>query len=62
MDTTIDDVLAVNDKKGYLLVVLDGSVKHMHQINLGWVLLTAKGLYLAKSFGGCNGQGRSLRE
>ena len=61
MDTTIDDVLTVHDKDGYLVAVSGGSVKHMHQMSFGWVLSTAKGLHLAKSFGRCNGRGSSLR-
>ena len=57
METTIDDVLTAHDKDGYLVAVSDGSIKHIHQMSFGWVLLRAKGLHLAKSFGGCNGRG-----
>ena len=48
-----------HDKDGYLVAVLDGSVKHMYQIIYGWVLSTAGGLHLAKSFGGCDDRGSS---
>ena len=61
MNITIDDVLMAHDKGGYLVAVSDGSVKHIHQMIFGWVLLTAKGLHLAKSFGQCDGRGSSLR-
>ena len=54
-------MLAAHDKDGYLVAVLDGLVKYMHQMSSGWVLLTAKGLHLAKSFGGCEGRGSSLQ-
>ena len=60
MATTIDDVLKQHDKEGYLIVVSEGSVKHMHQMSFGWVLSTAGGLYLAESFVGCDGRGCSL--
>ena len=30
-------------------------------MSFGWVLLTRKGLHLARSFGGCDGQRRSLQ-
>ena len=33
----------------------------MHQMSFGWVLATAQGIYLATSFGGCDGRGSSLR-
>ena len=33
----------------------------MHQMSFGWVLSTAGGLHLAKSFGGYDGRGSSLR-
>ena len=35
-------------------------IKHIHQVSFGWVLLTAKGSHLAKSFGGCHGRGSLL--
>ena len=60
MATTIDDVLKAHNKDGYLIAVSDGSVKHMHQMSFDWVLSTAGGLHLAKSFGRCNGRGSSL--
>ena len=60
MTTTIDDVLKAHDKDGYLIAVSDGSVKHTHQMSFGWVLSTAGGLHLAKSYGGCDGRGSSL--
>ena len=60
MDTTIEDVLKANDKDGYLIVVSDGSVKHMHQMNFEWVLSTAGGVHLATSYGGCDGRGSLL--
>ena len=56
----IDDALAAHYKDGYLVVVSNGSVKHMHQMSFGWVLSTAKRLHLVKSFGGCDGKGSSL--
>ena len=39
----------------------DGSVKHMHQMSFGWVLLTADGVHLVTSYGGCAVRGSSLR-
>ena len=54
-------MLTAHDKDEYLVAVLDGSVKHMYQMIFDWVLLTAKGLHLAKSFGGCYGRGSSLQ-
>ena len=56
MDTTIHDVLKAHDKDGHLVAVLDGSVKHMHQMSFGLVLATAGGSHLATSFGECNGR------
>ena len=61
MDTTIKDLLKANNEDGYLIAVLDGSVKHMHQMSFGWVLSTAGGVHLATSYGGCDGRGSSLR-
>ena len=61
MDTTIDDVLRVHNKEGYLIAVSDGSVRHTHQMSFGWVLVTADGVHLAKSCGGCDSRGSSLR-
>ena len=61
MDTTIDNVLSAHDKDGYLVTVLDELVKFMHPMSFGWVLLTAKGLHLAKSFDRCDGRGSSLQ-
>ena len=61
MDTTINDVLRAHDKEGYLIVVSDRSVQHTHQMSFGWVLATADGVHLAKSCGGCDGRGSSLR-
>ena len=60
IDTTINDVLRAHKDK-YVLVVSDGSVRQTHQMNFGWVLSTVGGLYLAKSCGGCDGRGSSLR-
>ena len=61
MTTIIIDVLKAHDKDGYSIAVSDGSVKYMHRMSFGWVLSTAGGLYLAKSFGGCDGRGSSLQ-
>ena len=61
MTTTIDDVLKAHHKYGYLIAVSDRSVKHMHQMSFGWVLSTAGGVHLAKSYGGCDGRGGLLR-
>ena len=61
MDTTINDVLAAHNIEGYLVAVSDGSVQYMHQIRFGWVLVSAKGQHLAKSFGVCDGRGNPLR-
>ena len=61
MATTINDVLTVHNKDGYLIAVSDGSVKHMHQMSFRWVLSTVGGLHLAKSYGGCDGRGSLLR-
>ena len=62
MATTIDDVLMVHDKDGYLITVSDVSVEHMHQMSFGWVPSTAKGLHLGKSYGGCDGRSSSLQK
>ena len=35
MDTTINNLLAVYNKEGYILAVSDGSVKYMHQVSFG---------------------------
>ena len=43
MEATIEDVLKAHDEDGYLIAVLDGSVKHIHQMSFGWVLSTADG-------------------
>mmetsp|Transcript_17495 Transcript_17495/g.17631 ORF Transcript_17495/g.17631 Transcript_17495/m.17631 type:complete len:235 (+) Transcript_17495:1-705(+) len=61
LETTINDVLKAHDKDGYLIAVSDGLVKHMYQMSFGWVLSTAGGLHLEKSYGGCNGRGSLLR-
>ena len=62
MNTTINAVPTAHDKDyGYLVAVLDKSVKHMYKMSFGWVLLTAKGIHLAKSFGGCDGRSSSLK-
>ena len=61
MEKTIEDMLKAHDKDGYLIALSDGSVKHMHQMSLGWVLSTADGVHLATSYGGCDGRGSSLR-
>ena len=45
MAKTIKDVLKAHNKDGYLIVVSDGSVKHMHQMNFGRVLSTAGGVH-----------------
>ena len=60
MATIIDDLLKAHNKDGYLIVVSDGSVKHMHQMNFGLVLSTAGGVHLATSYGECDGRGSSL--
>ena len=60
METTIDDVLKAHYKDEYLLAVSDGSVRHTHQMSFGWVLATADGKHLARSYGGCDGRGSSL--
>ena len=60
-DIMIDDVLRAHDKEGYLIAVSNGSVQHTHQMSFGWVLATADGVHLAKSCGGCDGRGSSLR-
>ena len=57
MEATIKDVLKAHDEDGYLIVVSDGSVKHMHQMSFGWVLSTADGVHLATSYGSCDGRG-----
>ena len=58
---TINDVLMVHDKDGYLIAVWEGSVKNMQQMSFGWVLSTTGGVHLVKSYGGCNGRGSSLQ-
>ena len=62
METTIDHVLKAQDKDRYLIVVSNGSVKHMHQMSFGWVLSTTGGVHLATPYGGCDSRSRSLRE
>ena len=49
LDTTIIDVLTAHNKMGYLVAVSYGSVKHMNEITLGWVLGSAKGIHFLKS-------------
>ena len=61
MVTNIEDVLRANNEDGYLIAVSDGSVKHIHQMNFGWVLSMAGGVHLATSYGGCDDRGSSLR-
>ena len=61
MDTTIEDILKANNKDRFLIAVLDGSIKHMHQISFRWVLSTAGGVHLATSYGGCDGRSSLLR-
>ena len=61
MTITVDDVLKAHDKDGYLVAVLDGSIKHMHKMSFCWVLSTARGLHLAKLFGGCNDRASLLQ-
>ena len=61
MATTIDDVLKAHNKDGYLIVISDGSVKHMHQMSFGWVLSTAGGVHLATSYSEYDDRGSSLR-
>ena len=39
----------------------DGSVQNTHEMSFGWVLATANGKHLARSYGGCDGRGSSLR-
>ena len=60
MATTIDDVLKAHNENGYLIVISNGSVKHMHQMIFGWVLSTAGGVHLTTSYDGCDGRGSSL--
>ena len=55
MEATNEDVLKAHDEDGYLIVVSDGSVKHMYQMSFGWVLSTADGVHLATLYGGCDG-------
>ena len=54
-------MLKAHNKDEYLVAVLDRSVKHVHQMSCGWVLLTVRGLYLAKPSGGCDDRGISLQ-
>ena len=61
MDITINNVLRAHDKDGYLVAASDGSVQHTHQMSFGWVLATADGKHLARSCGGCDRRGSSLR-
>ena len=61
MDITIDDVLRAHDKDGHLVAASDGSVQNTHEMSFGWVLATANGKHLARSYGGCDGRGSSLR-
>ena len=52
--------LKAHDKDGYLIVVLDELVKHMHPMSFGWVISTADGVHLTTSYGGYDGQESSL--
>ena len=54
-------MLKAHDKDGHLVAVSDGSVRHTHQMSFGWVLATADGKHLARSYGGCDRRGSSLR-
>ena len=60
MVTTINEVLKAHDEDRYLIAASDRSIKHMHHISFGWILSTAGGLHLAKSYDGCDGRGTSL--
>ena len=60
MDITIDDVLRAHNKDGHLVAVSDGLVRNTHEMSFGWVLATANGKHLARSYGGCDGRGSSL--
>lgn len=59
--TTIDDTIYYHDKERFLLSVLDGSVKHIHNMSFGWVLTTSKGKRLVQSYGPANERGILLR-
>ena len=61
MATTIKDVLKAHDKDGYLIVVSDGSVKHMPGMSIKLVLSTAGGVHLISSYDGCDGKGSLLQ-
>ena len=61
MDITIDEVLRAHDKDGHLVAVSDGSVQNTHEMSFGWVLATANGKHLARSYGGCDGRESSIR-
>ena len=50
-----------DDKDGYLVAVLDGSVEHMYWMIFSWVLSMVKGLHLEDSFGGCDGRDSLLQ-
>ena len=61
MATTINGVLKAHNEDRYLIAVSDRSVKYTEQMSCGWVLSTAGGLCLAKSYGRCNGRDNSLQ-
>ena len=48
-------------KDGQLLLVSDGSLKHIHMMSFGWILSTLSGTWLAASSGPGSGRGSSLR-
>ena len=48
-------------KDGQLLLVSDGSLKHIHMMSFGWILSTSSGTWLAASSGPGSGCGTSLR-
>ena len=45
----------------YLLLVSDGSLKHIHMMAFGWILCTPSGKWLAAASGPGSGEGSSLR-
>ena len=48
-------------KDGQLLLVSDGSLKHIHIMSFDWILSTLSGQLLAASSGPGSGRGSSLR-
>ena len=61
IDTTIEDILKANDEDGYLIAVIDRSVKHVHQMSFRLILSTVGGVHLQTAYDGYDGRNNSLQ-